>query len=953
VTRRRRCDEAGFKVTPLPLLRIRDSQEWQTVEIERPEDRPRGCSAILIERPGQGFRKRVSLREGSLRVRAEIPCTEPPGAIRLRWGEKPGRSLDVPLSRPRRWRVHLLHHTHVDIGYTDLPSRVCEQQAEILDQVVDLCERTRGLPEPARFRWVNECFWPVANYLRRRTPKETNSLVRWMRRGAIENTALYMNMTELWTEEMIARSLRHAVRFCAEYRLPLAVAAQTDCPGVSWAVPQLLNQIGIRYLAMSTNSIRARPPRLSRPFWWRTPSGQVLVWNTDPDQGHYGEGYRHGFRHGYAQVLERMPRVLARYEDQGYPYSVYSFRLGMDNCYPLTHLSDLARKWNETWVAPQLRISTFREFFRELEPLLDGCDVAEGAWPDWWADGHASAAFHTARARRLWRRLDGVERAHSVLAPDFDISDLADRALENLFLFDEHTWGAQGCARQPFSARTMAHWAEKELPLFLAGDEVETLKHRFSRRFGRAQEPGRLAVMNPSLRARRPIMAVAQLGELEPAEFRGEAQPSPQARLTKRWLVVDANTGTDIPSQMLHPNHTDPQRRGDVALLIPEIGGLDVRRLSARAVEAARVKRRAGRAKVSLKNEHYQIAWTQEQGLISWRDAAHGREWIATGCALAGPVVERAIRRTGKPERHRHFPSCNRSTATSEAGPVFDSLTWTEALEGTGGVMLCLRLYHACPRLELALTINKLQVLAPEALFIAFPFEAARPRFLIHAPGGTYASETEQLPGSARDYHHVEAGLALLDGEDWLALLSPDAPLFHLQQPNTARWLDQLDVRTGHVFSNPMSNYWHTNFRPSQTGSVELTYILTSGRGNPRDAALRSLHEGLADAVVVPGWPKRTSPPVRLLEGTVDLLSLRRDGDSLWIRLKEMMGKPTRCTLEFPGSRAVRVERTDPCGGSAARLATAHGKVEIPLGPYEVGTLRVEVAGAGRRRAGG
>ena len=61
--------------------------------------------------------------------------------------------------------IYILHHTHVDIGYTDLPWLVYEQHVKIIEQALDLCRQTDDFPEPARFRWINEFSWPVLHFL--------------------------------------------------------------------------------------------------------------------------------------------------------------------------------------------------------------------------------------------------------------------------------------------------------------------------------------------------------------------------------------------------------------------------------------------------------------------------------------------------------------------------------------------------------------------------------------------------------------------------------------------------------------------------------------------------------------------------------------------------------------------------------------------------------------------
>jgi len=72
----------------------------------------------------------------------------------------------------REWKVYLVHNSHHDLGYTDLPSNVLEEYECFMDQVLRFCERTEDFPEEAKFKYVIEGSWSI---LWREIPKRVGS----------------------------------------------------------------------------------------------------------------------------------------------------------------------------------------------------------------------------------------------------------------------------------------------------------------------------------------------------------------------------------------------------------------------------------------------------------------------------------------------------------------------------------------------------------------------------------------------------------------------------------------------------------------------------------------------------------------------------------------------------------------------------------------------------------
>ena len=77
--------------------------------------------------------------------------------------------------------VYVVHHSHTDIGYTDLQERVVQAQINYVRSALQLME----LPENDGFRWNCETWFCVEQFLQQATPEETETFFTRMREGRI------------------------------------------------------------------------------------------------------------------------------------------------------------------------------------------------------------------------------------------------------------------------------------------------------------------------------------------------------------------------------------------------------------------------------------------------------------------------------------------------------------------------------------------------------------------------------------------------------------------------------------------------------------------------------------------------------------------------------------------------------------------------------------------------
>ena len=76
--------------------------------------------------------------------------------------------------------IYLIHHTHFDIGFTDLAGEVIHQQVGYLSDAVRLCEAD---PE---YRWTIESGSLLRLWLASQNEKNQDRILKFLRSGQME-----------------------------------------------------------------------------------------------------------------------------------------------------------------------------------------------------------------------------------------------------------------------------------------------------------------------------------------------------------------------------------------------------------------------------------------------------------------------------------------------------------------------------------------------------------------------------------------------------------------------------------------------------------------------------------------------------------------------------------------------------------------------------------------------
>ena len=148
----------------------------------------------------------------------------------------------------RHWEVYLVPISHHDWGYTEPVEVVLRKYDTIYDEVLRFCDETSDWPEDSRFHYMVEGAWSIQHFIRNRPPEVVQKLGGYLQQGRIEVSALYGNeITGLLGHEEQIRLMYPSFELKRRFGAAIQTAHTTDIPGLSWGLPMLLSDVGVKY----------------------------------------------------------------------------------------------------------------------------------------------------------------------------------------------------------------------------------------------------------------------------------------------------------------------------------------------------------------------------------------------------------------------------------------------------------------------------------------------------------------------------------------------------------------------------------------------------------------------------------------------------------------------------------------------------------------------------------
>ena len=368
--------------------------------------------------------------------------------------------------------VLILHHSHVDVGYTHPQSMYWELQKGYLDDALDMLDRTESWPDDvSRPRWTAEATAPVVRWLQTAPAKDVARLKKHLKSGRFGISGFEYNTTPLSSTESLARQLYHVRTLREQLGADIRTVNQHDVTGLPWGAVDLLLDSRIELLTMAINLHLSGTP-MPRPavYRWRGPSGrELLVMNGE----HYSmfDQWCDTSSRNLETIQAGLYKYLRHVRGLQYPYdfvylSATHAPMMYDNSPPNQDLPGLVRQWNEAGRHPRLRLVTPNELLARLKRIpREQIPVVAGDWTDYWNFGSGSSAAETCLTRQMTANTAASDLLGTWNQPDSHTATAVAQLWYDINLYNEHTWGAHNTldADNPF---VVTQWHLKAAPAY-------------------------------------------------------------------------------------------------------------------------------------------------------------------------------------------------------------------------------------------------------------------------------------------------------------------------------------------------------------------------------------------------------------------------------------------------------------------------------------------------------
>jgi len=846
-------------------------------------------------------------------------------------------SEDIELKPVRQMLIYVLPHSHHDLGYTDLQANVEEKQIRNITRGIELARKTANYPDGSRFIWNLEVLWGADLYMQRGTEAARRDLIEAVRKGWIGVNGSYANeLTGLSRPEELLQLFRYSGKLGKICGVKVDSAMMSDVPGFSWGTVTAMSHAGIRYFSAAPNYFDRIGTFMvtwqDKPFWWISASGneKVLFWVP-------WTGY------ALSHVMKLGDDLVAKYQDRmdeiHYPYDVSYIRWSGhgDNAEPDAELSDWIRDWNQKYEWPRFSIASTSTAFSAFERRYGNqLPRYRGDLTPYWEDGAGSSALETAMSREAADRLSVAEALVAMTSPNtYDLTAYAD-AWRDVLLYSEHTWGAWDSVSDSENSFVKQQWDVKRA---FAVDAERVSNALLDKAIGEQADPApsnTIEVHNPTSWERTEILYLSrELSAVGDLVTDSHGKPVPSQRLSTGELALLV---TDVPAfGMSRYMLSDHNAHGPATSV-----SYKDHRLSNGIVEASIDPSSGDIVALRLHGEDQNLVDSEKHKLNQF-------------LFLEGRDVD-------------HLQSSGPATIVAEeSGPLVVSIRIESSAPGCKSLVRRIRLGAGMDYVQVSNTIDKrrpplnphpgaggpgdefAQRGSKESVQFAFPFAVPNGKMAMDIALGNMCPETEQLPGSCKNWLPVGRWLDVSNENRGVTWFTQDAPLVEIGEISATMlgsqrvpgvWRKQIE-ETQTFYSWVMNNHWGTNYRAYQEGPVTFRYALRPHRRYDASAASR-LAIGFSETLLVRHSSSSKAESVSLLRiepSDVIVITLKPSEDQkAWIiRLFGASGECRTVKLTWAASQVGRTWRSNLAEEELAPVGD-----EISIAGWELVTLRVE-----------
>lgn len=756
-----------------------------------------------------------------------------------------------------KWDIYVIHHSHTDLGYTDLQERVLYNQVNYI--------KTATKEAKDGFKWNCETYYCVEQFLENASEEDKKAFFESIKKDNIGISATYLNFNDLVDCNVLTKRTNEMVSLFKEHGIDVKTAMNADVNGISLGSLDSYVDNGIEFLYTNIHTHHGMYPLYQNmtPYYWENHEGKkLLVWNGE----HYNLGNALGLvanknlnfmtqnyfgaqndRDPIITLKNNLTAYLNTLKTNGYPYSFVPLSVSgvfSDNAPPNPEILENIKKVNALFDGEvNIKMVTLDELYKNIKNNLEGTEVKtyKGDLNDWWANGVGSTPYlvkHYKEAERINKLVHKLDEDNKLISKKFE------REYEdNSLIYAEHTWGHSATISDPYDTMVLnldvrknsyaskAHEAASKNLLRIQAEKGDIFRY-----YGRN---GKIQVTNPGVKGKKIVefyIEVWCFDDIEVRSLDNDSLITSQVSKHPRGVLISFIDDFDCKETKTYTFKEVPKKVELINTRKCYVGAERVRDI-VNDYETVSYK-----LPYSVENDFFRISYKINEGVTSFFDKKANKELLKDGEAkFFTPIYEKTeITKDVYEERRlmgrnmrgihakKYFGNLEK-VEIREQGSVFTEFELTFTLEGTTHCSEVIRMYNEIPQIDFKLKVAKTISEAIESLYL--PLDINRNGDCYFDKGNVpFRPGIDQIPGTCNEFYLVSNGLSYMEENKAITISLLDAPLVYtgkLEHHPIELCDNKNENNKKEIYSWIMNNCWETNFKLDLSGITEYRYSLS------------------------------------------------------------------------------------------------------------------------------